>query len=129
MAAQDPPETQKQLQGQLNRFVVCYNTVRPHRAIGRRTPIEAFKARGKAVPHGPKIDVAGYRVLRNRVDSGGRISIKYRARQYHVGIGKQFRGVRVIVLVAGTKIKVLQSDGTPLRNFTLDPTRDYQRMP
>ena len=106
-----------------------YNTVRPHRAIGRRTPIEAFNARSKASPTGPKIDVAGYRVLRNKVDSGGRIAVKYRARQYHVGIGKRFCGTRVIVLVAGRQIKVLLPDGTPVRHFTLDPTHDYQRMP
>ena len=127
--AQDAPQTQKQLQGQLNRFVAYYNTVRPHRSIGRRTPIEAFGARAKASPHGPKIDVGGYRVLRNKVDSGGRITIKYRAKQYHVGIGKRFSGTRVIALVAGKKIKVLLPDGTPVRNFTLDPTHDYQRQP
>ena len=39
-----------------------YNTVRPHRAVGRKTPLEAFEACAKAYPTGPKIDVAGYRV-------------------------------------------------------------------
>ena len=41
---QDPAETKKQQVGQLNRFARYYNTERPHRGIGRRTPITAFAA-------------------------------------------------------------------------------------
>lgn len=126
---QDPPETKKQLQGQLDRFVAYCNTVRPHRAIGRRTPLEAFNGRGKASPRGPKIDVDGYRVRRDKVDRSGHVTIRYRSQMHHVGVGRRFAGVRVIVLIAGRKIRVLQPDGTPLRNFTLDPGYDYQRMP
>jgi transposase InsO family protein len=129
LVAQDAPETQKQLQGQLNRFITYYNEVRPHRALGRRTPSEVFNARSKDAPRGPRIEVGGYRVLRNRVDAGGRIAVKYRAKQYHVGVGKRFVGTRVIVLVAGRQIKVLQHDGTVIRNFKLDPSHDYQRLP
>jgi len=32
------------LQRQLGRFVAYYNTVRPHRALGRRTPAQAYAA-------------------------------------------------------------------------------------
>jgi transposase InsO family protein len=35
----------EELKGQLDRFRATYNTERPHRAIGRRTPAEAFAAR------------------------------------------------------------------------------------
>ena len=38
LAAQDPAQTKKQLVGQLNRFARYYNTERPHRGVGRRTP-------------------------------------------------------------------------------------------
>ena len=34
-----------------------------------------------------------------------------------------------MILIAGLRVKVLLPDGTPVRNFTLDPTRDYQRLP
>jgi transposase InsO family protein len=129
LTAQDPPETMKQLQGQLNRFVAYYNTVRPHRAIGRRTPIEAFSARGKATPRGPKIDTAGYRVRRDKVDRSGRVTIRRQAKLHHVAVGRRFAGSRVMILIAGLHVKVLLPDGTPVRNFTLDPTRDYQRLP
>ena len=39
-----------ELQAQLDRFRDYYNTVRPHRAIERRTPAEAFAGRPKATP-------------------------------------------------------------------------------
>jgi len=65
LAKKDPTTTKKQLQGQLDRFVTYYNTVRPHRSLGRRTPAEAFAARDKSHPLGPRIGSAGYRVRRD----------------------------------------------------------------
>ncbi len=62
LAAQESIENKKQLQRDLDRFVAYYNEVRPHRAIKRKTPLEAFEARIKAHPIGPKIDCEGYRV-------------------------------------------------------------------
>jgi transposase InsO family protein len=129
VAKQDPALTKKQLQGQLDRFVAYYNTVRPHRAIGRRTPLTAFEARVKAYPRGPKIDCAGYRIRRDKVDSSGTITIRYQARMHHVGVGRRFAGQRVIVLMAGRDVRVLTTDGQPLRHFRLDPARDYQPQP
>jgi transposase InsO family protein len=42
LARQEPAQTKRQLQAQLDRFAEYYNNVRPHRAIGRRTPKEAL---------------------------------------------------------------------------------------
>src|SRR5665647_1393911 len=44
LAKQDPPATIGQLQVQLDCFVAYDNEVRPHRALKRRTPREAFEA-------------------------------------------------------------------------------------
>jgi transposase InsO family protein len=43
-------QTVRQLGVQLEWFRGYYNTERPHRALGRRTPLEAFEARLKAAP-------------------------------------------------------------------------------
>jgi transposase InsO family protein len=59
LAAQDPAETKKQLVGQLNRFASYYNTERPHRGVGRRTPLTAFLAREKVGPIGGSSDLSG----------------------------------------------------------------------
>jgi transposase InsO family protein len=129
LANQEPAMTKKQLQARLDRFARYYNQVRPHRGVGRRTPAEVFAAREKAYPTGPRIDVAGYRVRRDKVDQGGRVTLRYRGRLHHIGIGRAYKGWRVILLVAGRQVQVLDIDGPPLRRLTLDPTSDYQRLP
>src|SRR5436305_1188834 len=126
LAKQEPPATKKQLQGQLDALVAYYNGVRPHRAIGRRTPAEAFAARERAYPRGPKIDCTGYRVRHDKIDRSGRVTLRYQGRLHHIGIGNAYRGWRVVMLVAGRDIRILDLDGNQLRRLRLDPTRDYQ---
>ena len=126
LAQQAPPETKRQLQGQLDRFVDYYNVTRPHRSLDRQRPIQVFNAREKAVPTGPKIDTTGYRVRRDKVDDHGVVTLRYHSRVHHIGVGRAYAGWRVIMLVAGTDVRILGLDGSPLRHLTLDPTKDYQ---
>ena len=127
LAKQDPAETIAVLQAQVDRFVAYYNDVRPHRAVGRRPPIVAFKARDKARPSGPRIPVgADVRVRRDRVDKGGKLTLRHRTRLHHIGVGHAHKGKRVIMLIDGLDVRVLSEDGELLRRLTLDPTRDYQ---
>jgi transposase InsO family protein len=53
LAAQPPAQTIAGLQRQLTRFRRSYNELRPHRALDRRTPWEAYTARPKATATGP----------------------------------------------------------------------------
>ena len=129
IAAREPATTKKQLQVQLDRFVVIYNEVRPHRSLGRRPPREVYDAREKARPTGAMIDAAGYRVRHDKVDKTGSVTIRYKGKLHHIGVGNAYKGWRVVLLVAGRDLKILGLDGSPLRHLTLDPTRDYQRMP
>jgi transposase InsO family protein len=128
LAKQGPVETKKQLQVQLDRFADYYNDVRPHRAVGRRTPAEAFAARERAYPTGPLIDTAGYRVRHDRIDVKGAVTLRHKGRLHHIGVGAAFTGWRVVLLVAGLEIRVLSLDGTLLRRLKLDPTKDYQPL-
>jgi len=48
LATQSSVASHDQLQGQLDAFRDYYNAVRPHRALGRHTPAEAYAARPKA---------------------------------------------------------------------------------
>ena len=129
LAKQDPADSKKQLQGQLDRFVAYYNHIRPHRGIGRRTPAAVFDAREKAVPRGPRIEAGGYRVRHDKIDKTGSVTLRYRGRLHHIGVGRAYRGWRVILLVAGRDVRILGLDGSPLRHLRLDPTIDYQPMP
>jgi hypothetical protein len=128
LAKQDPALTKKQLQAQLDRFVEYYNHVRPHRALERRTPAEAFASRHKSYPQGPKIDCAGYKVRHDKVDKTGSVTLRHKGRLHHIGIGRAYGGWTVVLLVAGLEVQVIGIDGSPLRRLVLDPTKDYQPM-
>ena len=115
------------LQAQLDRFVAYYNGARLHRALGRRTPAEAFSARTKARPSTP-LPEGHFRVRRDKVDKAGAITIRYQSRLHHIGMGARLKGRGVVMLVADRDIRVLSPDGELLRHLTLDPSRDYQRQ-
>jgi len=127
LSRQDPARTITELQAQLDRFRDYYNTVRPHRAIGRRTPTEAFGARPKATPSLQALPVPGrFRLRRDKVDSTGVVTLRHNSRLHHIGIGRRLVGTRVLVLVDALEVRVITADGELLRSFTLDPSRDYQ---
>jgi transposase InsO family protein len=128
LAAQPPAATITGLQRQLDRFRSYYNTTRPHRAINRRTPAEAYTARPKATPAKPIVNTH-YRVRRDRIDTGGVITIRYNSRLRHIGLGAENRGKRVLALIADLEIRIIDAEtGELLRELTLDPTKDYQPL-
>ena len=127
LARQPKPADLVQLQTQLDRFRAYYNGVRPHRAIGRRTPAEAFGARTKAVPRLKPLVVEGHhRLRRDRVDKTGTVTLRYRSKLLHIGVGRAHAGTRVLLLVADLDVRIMTDDGALLRHLTLDPTKDYQ---
>jgi transposase InsO family protein len=126
LAQQHPPTTIRGLQRQLDRFADYYNTVRPHRSIGRRTPADVFNARTKAHPRLRGVTVDGYRLRHDKIDYSGKITIRYQGRLHHIGLGRQHAHQPVAVLIAGRDIRVLTEHGQLLRQLVLDPTRDYQ---
>ena len=128
VAKQPPAATKRQLQGQLNRFVRYYNEVRPHRALNRRTPLEAFEARAKATPRHRGVDVDGYRIRHDKVDDAGSVTLRYKSRLHHIGVGRRYARQPVTLLVAGRDIRVLDENNVLIRHLKLDPTRDYQRQ-
>ena len=127
--ASEPEPIAMLVQSQLNRFVEYYNEQRPHRSLGRRTPLEAYGAREKVGPIGKRIEAAGYRVRHDKVDVGGSVTLRHKGKLNHIGIGCPYAGWRVILLVDGLDIRILGLDGSPLQHMTLDPSVDYQRIP
>lgn len=130
LARQPPAASLRELGRMLEQFRRYYNTQRPHRALGRRTPEEAFEARPRAVPAKAGFLVpAHYRVRQDRIDRAGTVTLRYNSRLHHIGLGRRYAGVRVLVLVADLHVRIVaQEDGELLRDLTLDPTRDYQRQ-
>jgi transposase InsO family protein len=126
LAAQPPAATLPDLQRQLDRFRRYYNCVRPHRALGRRAPEQAYTARPKAKPTRAAIPVH-YRVRHDKIDDSGVITVRYDSQLRHIGLGRTHRGTRVIALIADRYVRVINADtGELLRELTIDPNRDYQ---
>ncbi|HEU4913684.1 MAG TPA: IS481 family transposase [Actinomycetes bacterium] len=117
------------LQAQLDHFRDYYNTIRPHRALHRRTPMTAFTARPKAVPIGASIDPGHYRVRHDKIDDSGVVTLRHDSRLHHIGLGRRYAGTRVLVLAHDLHIRVLSEHGQLLRELLLDPSRDYQPQP
>src|ERR1700758_2772041 len=61
LSNQPRAHTVGELPAQLDTFRAYYNTVRPHRALGRHTPHQAYLARPKATPTGPPMHAGSYR--------------------------------------------------------------------
>lgn len=127
LAKQHRATTVTGLQAQLDRFRIYYNTIRPHRALRRRTPAQAFAARTKATPRRPGITVpAQHRLRRDRIDTTGKVTLRYRSKLLHLGVGRRYAGTRVMLLVADRDVRVINDDGELLAQFTINPTKTYQ---
>jgi transposase InsO family protein len=126
LAKQRPARSIRGLQTQLDRFVDYYNTVRPHRALNRRSPLDAFTARTKAHPDPPPNPVDGYRLRHDTIDRDGKLTVRYAGRLHHIGIGRRHAHKTVAILIAGRDIRILDDTGELIRQLTLDPSRDYQ---
>jgi transposase InsO family protein len=118
--------TLPELQTQIDAFVDIYNHHRPHRSLAHRaTPATVYQARLKVAP-GTRIDTHN-RVRTDRVDQAGSITLRHHGRLHHIGVGRIHYRTRVLILAQDFNIRIINAaTGELLRNFTLDPTRDYQ---
>lgn len=127
LTRQPPATTTTGVQAQLDEFRSYYNTIRPHRALGRRTPTQAFTARTKATPRRSGITIpAQHRIRRDRVDKNGKVTLRYQSRLRHLGIGRRYAGTRVMLLVADQDVRVINDDGELLAEYTINPAKQYQ---
>ena len=115
------------LQLQLDTFRAYYNQQRPHRALDARTPLVAFNARLKAKPKTP-VQTTHFRVRHDRIDSCGRVTLRYLSRLRHIALGRAYAHQRVRLLVADAQVRVLAEDGSLIRELTLDSNRVYQPL-
>ena len=116
----------EELQTQIDGFVKYYNEKRPHQARNC-PPMRAWRELDKATPelNGQPL-LAKTRVRHDHVDRWGSVTLRYRRKLHHIGVGRPNRGKRVIILMADLDVHVIDEDGVLLRHFELDPTVDYQ---
>jgi transposase InsO family protein len=115
-----------ELQAQIDRFVHIYNEERPHTARGC-PPMRAWRELDKATAEldGQPL-LAHTKVRRDRIDKTGCVTLRYRSKLHHIGVGRAHTGTRVLILMAGLDVRVIDPDGVLIRHLELDPSIDYQ---
>jgi len=116
-----------ELQLQLDAFRLAYNERRPHRAIGRRTPGEAYRATPKSLPSAPT-GRGPFRLRYDTTDKKGAISLRRAGRMHHLRIGAAHAGRRVLAIVDEQEVTVVALDtGELLSSHRIEPQRGYWR--
>ena len=129
LSTRPPARTLAQLQRQLDAFRAYYNTVRPHRALHRATPAQAYQARPKAAASGTPLIDGHYRVRHDKIDSNGKLTLRHNSRLHHIGLGRGHAGKTVLILVHDLHVRIITTSGALLRDFQLNPDKDYQPQP
>jgi transposase InsO family protein len=121
------PMSLTELQGQLDAFRLAYNEERPHRAVGRATPGEAYRATPKACPSnsaGP----GHFRLRYDVTDGKGVITLRRAGRLHHLNAGVAHARRRVLAIVDEQEVTLVARDtGEVLSSHLIEPDKGYWR--
>ena len=127
LAGQPPAADLAALQEQLDRFRDIYNEHRPHRALPKQTPHQAYDATVKATPTGTA-NRDHYRIRADTVDRFGKLTLRRAGRLHHLGVGHQHARRAVLILVDSSEATVTdQTTGEILGTYKIEPHKDYWR--
>jgi transposase InsO family protein len=128
LRARPPAPSTAQLQRQLDEFREHYNEQRPHRALHRRTPGDAYRATPKAAPATNGHTQGHYRMRYDRLDTKGKMSLRRAGRMHHLGVGTPHARKRVLALADNHHITVIELDtGEVLSTHLIQPEKTYWR--
>jgi len=124
------PSTLTELQALIDAFVDAYNNHRPHRSLPHRaTPATAYQARPKTGPSADRSSDVHYRVLADKVDLNGKLSLRLNGHMHHIGVGTEHARTQVLKLVNDLHVRIIDAaTGELLRELTIDSTRNYQPL-
>jgi transposase InsO family protein len=128
LAARPTAASVAQLQRQLDEFREHYNERRPHRALHRRTPGEAYRATPKALPTSNGRAPGHYRLRYDRLDTTGKMSLRRAGRMHHLGIGATHARKRVLAFADDHQVTVIElHTGEVLSVHLIEPAKTYWR--
>lgn len=122
LTAQPAATTIDDLQHQLDEFRHYYNHIRPHRALNRRTPHQAYTLIPQATPGQPNNTWK----VRYDIVNEGRITIRYANKMMHLGLGRTHDKTEVIALIKNTDVTIIDTQGTVLGEYEINPEKNYQ---
>jgi len=128
LRARPPAATIADLQLQLDELRAHYNERRPHRALGRRTPGEAYRATPKALPASNGHAQGHYRLRYDRLDANGKMSLRRAGRMHHLGAGAAHARKRVLALADDHQVLITDlTTGEVLSRHLIEPAKSYWR--
>jgi hypothetical protein len=90
-------------------------------------PATAYQARPKAAPSITRAGEHHDRVLTDRIDNDGKLTLRVNGRLHHIGIGRTHARTPVLKLVQDLNVRIIDAaTGELLRELTIDPNKDYQ---
>ena len=115
------------LQAQLDAFRLVYNEQRPHRALGRRTPGEAYRAIPREQPSGPG-GRGHFRLRYDTTDGKGAMTLRRGGRLHHLNTGAANARRRVLAIIDEREVTVVAlATGEILSAHRIEPDRGYWR--
>jgi transposase InsO family protein len=128
LRSRPPARTLSELQGQLDEFRAHYNEQRPHRALQRRTPGQAYRATPKAVPASNGHAPGHYRLRYDRLDSKGKMTLRRAGRMHHLHAGVEHARKRVLAFADDHRVTVAElTTGEVLSVHEIEPDKTYWR--
>jgi transposase InsO family protein len=128
LAARPRARTISDLQRQLDQFREHYNEHRPHRALERITPAQAYTATPKAVPATNGHTPGHYRLRYDRIDHKGTMTLRRAGRMHHLAVGAAHARKRVLAFADDHHVTVTDlTTGEILSTNLIDPTKTYWR--
>jgi transposase InsO family protein len=128
LAARPPARTPAELQRQLDEFREHYNEHRPHRALDRGTPGDAYRQTPKAAPASNGNAPGHYRLRYDRLDAKGKMTLRRAGRMHHLGIGTAHARKRVLAIADDTHVTVTDlHTGEVLSTHIIEPDKSYWR--
>jgi Integrase core domain len=127
-AVHGPYRTLNALNRDLAAFAEYYNTRRPHRALGGRTPAVVFAATVRARPVDRPLP-AKTQLYRSHASTAGTVTVSRPSGsgQLHVHVGGRYKQLPVTVLQDGTRVAIFTGN-TLTRALDVDPTKTYQPL-
>lgn len=116
-----------ELGAQLDAFRLAYNEQRPHRAVGRVTPGEAYRATPKACPSSSR-GRGHFRLRYDTTDGKGAITLRRGGRLHHLNAGILHARRRVLAIVDEQEVTLVALDtGEILSSHRIEPGKGYWR--
>ncbi len=63
---------------------------------------------------------------RDRTGKAGKVTLCYRSKLLHLGVGRRHTGARALLLVADRDVRVITDDAELIADLSLDPNKAYQ---